>query len=434
MTNSDNWIESIPSGWELVRYSKVYSFSRGLDIKKQDLSDYGLPVISYGQIHAKDNPGIRVLNAHVRHIPEQLVKKSQLERARLNEGDIVFADTSEDVDGTGNMVRATGAETLFAGYHTLIARPSEGFRHMYMAYQLISSSWRHQIQRAVQGVKVFSITQSIFGEVTLLNPPLETQERIVSYLDRKTSEIDALLEKLRRQVELLKRYSHELIAHTVTRGLDPDVPMRDSGIDWIGMIPSHWKTASISTITDENKVKNSDLSEKNLLSLSYGKIIRKDIDLAFGLLPASFDAYQVLENGYIVLRMTDLQNDKRSLRSAIAKEKGIITGAYIGLKTRSSINPDYLAWLLRFYDLVKVFYSLGGGVRQSANYKEIGKIAALVPPLEEQEQIAIFLDNKSLDLDSTISNINKQIELLGKYRKQVINDAVTGKVRVEGAE
>ncbi|MGK0541645.1 hypothetical protein, partial [Propionimicrobium lymphophilum] len=203
-------------------------------------------------------------------------------------------------------------------------------------------------------------------------------------------------------------------------------------IDWIGKIPSHWKTASISTITDENKIKNSDLSEKNLLSLSYGKIIRKDIDLAFGLLPASFDAYQVLENGYIVLRMTDLQNDKRSLRSAIAKEKGIITGAYIGLKTRSSISPDYLAWLLRFYDLAKVFYSLGGGVRQSANYKEIGKTAALVPPLEEQEQIANFLDKTSLEIDSTISIINKQIELLAKYRKQVINDTVTGRIRLGG--
>ncbi|EPD33673.1 hypothetical protein HMPREF9306_00428 [Propionimicrobium lymphophilum ACS-093-V-SCH5] len=282
------------------------------------------------------------------------------------------------------------------------------------------------------GATVESIETKWFLDYPLVVPPLLDQQLTIDFLDEKTAEIDGLVGKLEREVELLERYRRELIAHTVTRGLDPDVPMRDSGIDWIGKIPSHWKTASISTITDENKIKNSDLSEKNLLSLSYGKIIRKDIDLAFGLLPASFDAYQVLENGYIVLRMTDLQNDKRSLRSAIAKEKGIITGAYIGLKTRSSISPDYLAWLLRFYDLAKVFYSLGGGVRQSANYKEIGKTAALVPPLEEQEQIANFLDKTSLEIDSTISNINKQIELLAKYRKQVINDTVTGRIRLGG--
>ena len=206
--------------------------------------------------------------------------------------------------------------------------------------------------------------------------------------------------------------------------------MRDSGIDWIDMAPAVWKTASISVVTDENRVKNADLSEKNLLSLSYGRIIRRDIDLAFGLLPASFDSYQIVEPGYIVLRMTDLQNDKRSLRSALAKERGIITSAYISLKVRGPILNEYLAWLLRSYDLAKVFYSLGGGVRQSASYKEIGKIPILVPPMEEQQKIADFLEEKSAQIDSTIEGINRQIELLGKYRKQVINDVVTGKVRV----
>lgn len=91
---------------------------------------------------------------------------------------------------------------------------------------------------------------------------------------------------------------------------------------------------------------------------------------------------------------------------------------------------DTLAWLLRFYDLAKVFYSLGGGVRQSANYKEIGKIPILVPPIAEQQKIADFLEEKSAQIDLTIVHINRQIDLLGKYRKQVINDAVTGKVHV----
>lgn len=268
------------------------------------------------------------------------------------------------------------------------------------------------------------------SSLSLLVPPASEQDAIADFIYYKKSEIDRLIEKLRRQVELLEQYRRELIAHTMTRGLNSDVPMRDSGIEWIGETPSTWKTASISLVTDENRAKNADLSEKNLLSLSYGQIIRKDIDLAFGLLPASFDSYQIVEPGYIILRMTDLQNDKRSLRSALAKERGIITSAYIGLKVRGPIISKYLAWLLRFYDLTKVFYSLGGGVRQSASYKEIGKIPILVPPMEEQQKITDYLEEKSTQINSTIEGINRQIELLGKYRKQVINDAVNGKVRV----
>lgn len=253
-----NWVDRVPENWILVRFSKAYRFSRGLDIKKQDLSDHGLPVISYGQIHAKDNPGVRISDRHIRYIPKELVKEAQLGRALLEEGDIVFADTSEDIEGAGNMVRAVGGSTLYAGYHALIARPSPGFRHKYMAYQMISPSWRQQIQRSVQGVKVYSITQRIFNEVTILQPPLHEQQTIARYLDLKTTEIDALVEKLVCQVELLERYRRELIARTVTRGLNPDLPMRDSGIEWIGEAPAAWRLLRITALYDLRSQKVSD--------------------------------------------------------------------------------------------------------------------------------------------------------------------------------
>ena len=297
-------------------------------------------------------------------------------------------------------------------------------------FYYLSTFFPMQVDAGSAKSTVDSIRKPMLNGMPIAFPSVSEQRVITGFIDRKTAEIDRLVGKLEREVELLERYRRELIARTVTRGLDPDVPMRDSGIDWIDMAPAVWKTASISVVTDENRVKNADLSEKNLLSLSYGRIIRRDIDLAFGLLPASFDSYQIVEPGYIVLRMTDLQNDKRSLRSALAKERGIITSAYISLKVRGPILNEYLAWLLRSYDLAKVFYSLGGGVRQSASYKEIGKIPILVPPMEEQQKIADFLEEKSAQIDSTIEGINRQIELLGKYRKQVINDVVTGKVRV----
>ena len=313
----------------------------------------------------------------------------------------------------------------------LALTPSSKILKEYLYWCLLSEFVNRQFRLLAQGATVNNLNIQMVRNVLVPARTLSEQSITVKHLDTKTARIDGLIGKLTRQVELLERYRRELIAHTVTRGLNPDVPMKDSGIDWVGEIPGNWKTVSLSVITDENRRKNADLAEKNLLSLSYGEIIRKSIDLPFGLLPASFDGYQVVDSGYIILRMTDLQNDKRSLRTGLAHERGIITGAYIGLIPRGAVVSSYLAWLLRFYDLAKVFYSLGGGVRQSANYKEVGKLSVLLPPIEEQQQIADYLDQKNAEIDSTISGIRKQIELLGRYRKQVINDLVTGKVRVE---
>lgn len=325
----------------------------------------------------------------------------------------------------GNIHRTLGP--IYATEHALVASIDSAVDGDFAYWLLTDADLNQYAQNAAAqpGLAAGKIRKVLIS----LPVDIATQRFLARYLDQKTSEIDVLIEKLSNQVELLEKYRRELIARTVTRGLNPDAPMKDSGIDWITKAPAAWKTSSISVVTGENKTKNIDLSEKNLLSISYGRIIRKDIDLAFGLLPASFESYQVVEPGDIILRMTDLQNDKRSLRSAIVNERGIITSAYVGLKVRGPIVSEYFAWLLRFYDLAKVFYSLGGGVRQSANYKEIGKIPILVPPKTEQQKIADFLEEKSFQIDSAIEGINRQIDLLGKYRKQVINDAVTGKVR-----
>lgn len=383
----------------------------------------GMPLIRSLNVH---NEGFRSYN--LAFINDDHAR--QLEYASVEPGDVLLNITGASILRSAVVPAEVGPARV--NQHVSIVRPDTdqvlpGYLHAW----LISPVMYSYMYSLSVGSTREAITKEQILRFPIVFPTLEEQRSIISYLESKTAAIDGIIGKLQREVELLERYRRELIAHTVTRGLNPEVPMKDSGIDWIGKAPASWKAASISVVTDENKAKNADLSEKNLLSLSYGRIIRKDIDLAFGLLPASFDSYQIVEPGYIVLRMTDLQNDKRSLRSALANERGIITSAYIGLKVRGPIVSEYFAWLLRFYDLAKVFYSLGGGVRQSASYKEIGKIPILVPPLAEQQKIADFLEEKSAQIDSTIEGINKQIELLGKYRKQVINDAVTGKVRVE---
>ena len=201
--------------------------------------------------------------------------------------------------------------------------------------------------------------------------------------------------------------------------------MRDSGIPWIGEVPEGWGIHPLYSYFAERKNKNSMLQEQNLLSLSYGKIIRKDINTNGGLLPANFTTYNIVQPNDIVIRPTDLQNDKKSLRTGLVTEKGIITSAYISLQPIANIYIKYFHYLLHSYDINKVFYNMGNGVRQGLNYSEFSKLMLLCPGKEEQHRIADFLDSKCSEIDTLIENLRARMESVKEYKKAVITEAVT---------
>lgn len=259
-------------------------------------------------------------------------------------------------------------------------------------------------------------------------PTLKEQDRIISYLDQKTFAIDTLIADKQKLVDLLKEKRQAVISEAVIKGLDRNAKMKDSGIEWIGEIPDGWEVIPLFVVAKENRERNIGNSCNNLLSLSYGNIIRKDIDASFGLLPESFETYQVVERGYTILRLTDLQNDKRSLRSGFVSEKGIITSAYVGLIPQEKVDGEFLARLLHAYDIMKIFYGLGNGVRQSMNYIDLKRLPIIIPSLEEQKKIVEYLNNMTSAIDSLITDITTQIEKLKEYRQSIISEVVTGKV------
>ncbi len=199
---------------------------------------------------------------------------------------------------------------------------------------------------------------------------------------------------------------------------------KDSGVEWLGEVPSHWEFKPLFALVEELNDSNAGMKEDNLLSLSYGRIKQKNIDDNDGLLPASFETYQIIQCGDIVWRLTDLQNDQRSLRTAIAKERGIITSAYLATRPLN-INPDFLAYLLRAYDVKKVFYSMGGGLRQSMKFADVKRLPAMVPSASEQRAIVAFLDRETAKIDALIDAQERLITLLNEKRQAVISHAVT---------
>jgi len=200
---------------------------------------------------------------------------------------------------------------------------------------------------------------------------------------------------------------------------------RDSGLPWLGHIPAHWDTKPLFVVMKERQRKNIGNRETNVLSLSYGKIIRRDVESNFGLLPGSFETYQIVYPGNIVLRLTDLQNDKKSLRTGRVEEKGIITTAYTCLEVSEQMDEKFAHYLLHGYDLLKVFYQLGAGVRQTMKFEDLKRLLIVLPSRQEQETIAAFLDRQTTKIDALIAKKQRLLVLLAERRSALISKAAT---------
>ncbi len=199
-----------------------------------------------------------------------------------------------------------------------------------------------------------------------------------------------------------------------------------SHIEWIGKIPKHWGISKLWQMFNERKCKNYNNKETNVLSLSYGKIKQRDVSNNMGLLPESFETYNIVTPDNIVLRLTDLQNDHKSLRCGLVTEHGIITSAYVTLEQKRPLCANYFYKLLHSYDVMQVFYNMGDGVRQSLKYSgELSKMPLLIPPLSEQQAIADYLDGECARIDGIVTTQRQIIERLKEYKKSVITEAVT---------
>lgn len=208
-------------------------------------------------------------------------------------------------------------------------------------------------------------------------------------------------------------------------GLGPYPAMTDSGVPWLGEVPVHWEVVPALAAFRLRQVRNTGLAETTVLSLSHGRIIVKPPERLHGLVPESFETYQIVEPGNIIIRPTDLQNDQRSLRVGRSKHRGIITSAYMCLETRDRISGSFGYQYLNACDLLKVLYRFGSGLRQNLDFSEIKRMAVLVPSLPEQAAIASFLDHVDRRIRRYIRVKQKLIELLEEHKRGVIHRAVT---------
>lgn len=209
-----DWIGEIPEGWKVRRFKYLFQTCTGITFTKADLVEEGFPVLSYGQVHSKQNKSGTLNESLIKYIPFSLTKGK--DQCLTYKGDFIFADTSEDFEGCGNNIYVDTDYPVYAGYHTIIAKRNNEECGKYLGYLFASRPWRGQIRTLVNGVKVYSITQGILRSSSVLLPPLDEQEKIAAFLDRKVGSIDKAIASKNRVIALLQERKQIIISEVVT--------------------------------------------------------------------------------------------------------------------------------------------------------------------------------------------------------------------------
>lgn len=406
------WLGKIPSDWSLTKIGGLYM------IRNEKVSD-------------KDYPPLSVTNKGILPQLETAAKTNDGDNRKLvRVGDFAINSRS-DRRGSCGISPYDGSVSLI----NIVMVPRKEMVPTYYEWLFHTTQFGDENYRWGHGIvdDLWTTGWQDMKKITIPMPSLNVQRRIANYLDAKCAEIDALTADIQAQIDTLEQYKRSVITEAVTQGLNPDAEMKESSIEWVGMIPTHWIVHPVYTYFGERKNKNRFGTEDNLLSLSYGRVIRKDINTSDGLLPESFNTYNIVEAGDIIIRPTDLQNDKRSLRTGLVKEHGIITSAYIALCPIKKVDSRYFHFLLHAYDVMKVFYNMGNGVRQGLNYSEFSRLMVFEPPYDEQVSIANYLDAKCVEIDAIIGQKKEQLSILESYKKSLIYEYVTGKKEVPTA-
>lgn len=420
------WIDTIPENWKVVPMKALFSFGKGLPITKDNLTDAGIPVISYGQIHARWNSGVTTHKDLFRFVDAFYLETNA--QSLVKKGDFIMADTSEDREGCGNCAYIDTDDVIFAGYHTIILHSLSQSENKYLAYLFLTDSWRSQIRKVVSGVKLFSVSRRILGSCSVIVP--DNASEIVKFLDKQCAGVNALISNVQAQIEKLKAYKQSLITEVVTKGLDPNVPMKDSGVEWIGEIPKCWNMVRGKALFEECDARSDDGSEELLTVSQYT-----------GVTPRSQKSVNMFESttleGYKICEVGDIAANTMWLWAGaigVSEYRGVISPSYNVYRQKEiKYISSYLDCLLRIPLLVQEYASRSTGIRASRLRlypKDFMDIMFPVPPIEEQKTIMDILGKKIDMVNQMISIKQSKIEKLELYKRSLIYEYVTGKKEV----
>ena len=403
------WLKEIPSHWE-VRKMK-YCFSERSEKNHPDepilcatQSQGVIPQSMYANRVVVVNKGFEGL---------KLVKK----------GDFVISLRSFE----GGIEYAYYQGIISAAY--TILQPNKDSFSNYWKVLFKSHSFIQLLQTCVTGIREGqNINYSMLCRAFLPLPPLAEQEKIVSYLENKTSKIDAYVADKEKEIELLQELKQKTIADAVTKGLNPDAKMKDSKTSLFGQIPFHWEERKMKYCFSERSEKNHPEEPILCATQSQGVIPQSMYQNRVVVVNKGFEGLKFVKAGDFVISL-------RSFEGGIeyAYYQGIISAAYTILTPLNANNTDYFKFLFKSYPFIQVLQTCVTGIRegQNINYQMLGRNFLPLPPLNEQQAIVAYIEEKCEKIDKLVSELQSEIDYLKEYKQRLIADCVTGQVNVQ---
>ena len=409
-----SWIGRIPEHWDVKRIASFFDENKETNKNLVYKKAYQF---KYGSLVPKNEIG-----------NEKDYEETYVKYTVLNKNDLVFNGLNLNYDFVSQRVAICPAKGIITSAYIAIT-PRNTIDPMFYCWLFKTMDNKKMFHGMGSGIRL-TLSYAELKTQLIPVPSLEEQRSIAAYLDKKTEQLNELVAAKQKQIELLKEYKQSLIANAVTKGVNPKVKMKDSGISWIGKAPEHWEIKRIASFFDENKEVNKEFEYKHAYQFKYGTLVPKNETGDEKEYEETYVKYTILNRNDIVFNGLNLNYDFISQRVAICPEKGIITSAYIAITPRNTIDPMFYCWLFKTMDNKKMFHGMGSGIRLTLSYAELKSQLIPVPPIDEQKQIVAYINERVSSIDTQISSIEKQIANLNEYKQSLISDVVTGKVKV----
>ncbi|MCI5223057.1 MAG: restriction endonuclease subunit S [Candidatus Electrothrix sp. AR4] len=418
-----DWIGEIPAGWE-VKSIKHVTVKIGSGVTPSGggttYLNEGIPLlrsqnIHFGKIDLEDvarissNVHMSMLNSHV------------------HRGDVLLNITGGSI---GRCHYVTSDYPMNVNQHVCIIRPSKQIQTKFLNAIMTSEIGQGQIWFHQQGGGREGLNFQSLKNFMLPFPPFPEQTAIANFLDEKTTKIDTAISQKEEMIALLKERKQILIQKAVTKGIDPDAQMKDSGVEWIGEIPESWEVKRFKNLFLQSKLPPSK-TDGVVTSYRDGQVTLRSNRRMDGYTEAILEhGYQGVRKGQLVLNSMD------AFAGAIgvSESDGKCTPEYVVCGAiDDSVSSEYFSYLLREMALAKYIQVICNAVRQRAiriRFSKLSRLFFIVPPLQEQIAIVDFIETESAKIETSITLQQQQITKLKEYKSILIDNAVTGKIKV----
>ena len=411
------WIGQVPEHWKVARVKRLAS------LRNERRNDVSTDTIYIGLEDVEAGSGqYKPTNGSSRQSEDSTV-------GIFYEGDVLYGKLRPYLRKAIISEMAGCCSTEF-----LVLR-AEKTEPRWLQEWLLTPDVTHQIVSGCEGAKMPRADWGHIGSIEVVYPDQPEQAKILTSLDRETARIDALVEKKTRFIELLKEKRQALITHAVTKGLDPNVKMKDSGVEWIGQVPEHWDVVQSRRLFSERKEWARDDDKQYTSSQKYGVILQTEFMEREGrrivLVEKGQEILKHIESGDFLISMRSFQGGIEECTSS-----GCVSSAYVPLRPIKWIWHSFFKYLFKSNTYIQALQRTSDLIRdgQALRFENFSKVPLLHVPISEQKDIALFLDNETARIDALISKSEQSIILLKERRAAFITAAVTGQIDLRGQQ